>query len=100
MEHFSYIYVHFVYSYVGQREVWCNQHVLPNRYDSRKYCINVDKLKQVKLPPPNNTSLPDKTEEDLLDTIDQDLVKWALIHQKNGKIVGPDGLPAEATSQL
>ena len=35
------------------------------------------------------------TEEAVPDTIDQDLVKWALLHQKNGKTVGPDGLPAE-----
>jgi len=35
------------------------------------------------------------TEETGPDTIDQDLVKWALLYQKNGKAVGPDGLPAE-----
>ena len=32
------------------------------------------------------------TEEALSDTIDQDLVKWALLRQKNGKAVGPDGI--------
>ena len=35
------------------------------------------------------------TEEALPDTIDQDLMKWALLHQKNCKAVGPDGLPVE-----
>ena len=44
---------------------------------------------------PNETSPPDMTEEALPDRIDQDLVKWALLHQKNGKGVGPDGLPAK-----
>ena len=34
-------------------------------------------------------------EEALPDTIDQDLVKLAILHQKNGKAVGPDGLPVE-----
>ena len=47
------------------------------------------------LPLPNETSPSDMTEEAVPDTIDQDLVKWALLHQKNGKTVGPDGLPAE-----
>ena len=47
------------------------------------------------LPLPNETSTSDMTEEAVPDTIDQDLVKWALLHQKNGKTVGPDGLPAE-----
>lgn len=47
------------------------------------------------IPHPNETSPPDMTEEALPATIDQDLVKWALLHQKNGKAVGPDGLPAE-----
>ena len=45
------------------------------------------------LPLPNETSPSDMTED--ADTIDQDLVKRALLHQKNGKTVGPDGLPAE-----
>ena len=35
------------------------------------------------------------TEEALPDTIDQELMKWALLHQKNCKAVGPDGLPVE-----
>ena len=47
------------------------------------------------LPPPNEISPSDMIEEAVPDTIDQDLVKWALLHQKNGKTVGPDGLPAE-----
>ena len=37
------------------------------------------------------TSPPDMTEEALPDA----LVKWELLHQKNSKAVGPDGLPAE-----
>ena len=47
------------------------------------------------LPLPNETSPSDMAEEAVPDTIDQDLVKWALLHQKNGKTVRPDGLPAE-----
>ena len=47
------------------------------------------------LPHPNETFPPDMPEEALPDTIDQDLVKWALLRQKNGKAVGPDGLPVE-----
>ena len=47
------------------------------------------------IPHPNETSPPDMTEEALPATIDQDLVKWALLHQKNGKAVGPDELPAK-----
>ena len=35
------------------------------------------------------------TEEALPDSIDQELMKWALLHQKNCKAVGPDGLPVE-----
>ena len=44
---------------------------------------------------PNETSPPDMTKEAGSDTIDQDLVKWELLYQKNGKAVGPDGLAAE-----
>ena len=47
------------------------------------------------LPCPNETSPPDMTKEAGSDTIDQDLVKWELLYQKNGKAVGPDGLAAE-----